>query len=787
MIYSLNWLKDYVDISISTQELADKLSLAGLEVEGITYIGEQLHNIYTGKIEKIVPHPNADKLVITSTRINDTVHQIVTGATNIFEGAIVPVALPGSTIANGTTLKQAVLRGVDSFGMLCSESELGVSDASAGIWILPTDTPIGVDFITYAGLKDDLIEISILPNRGDCQSIIGLAREIASLLSTSVRYPSIEFTPNDVQSNITATVLDTQRCPYYTIREINTITQADSPLWMQRRLQISGIRPINAIVDITNFVLLECGQPLHAFDSTKLSSNAITIRNANDNELFKALNGDTKQLTSSDVVIADSTQPIALAGVMGGSTTEVDSTTCSILLESAFFDPIAVRRTSFKHNLRTESSIRFEKTVDFHAVEFASNRAAHLLESICNATISNSIVSICNQDYPLFETKHIKFDLSAINQFLGSSLTETDVLNCLTSLGFTLNDSKLSVPSWRAHDIDSMPCIAEEIARIYGFDNLPIHPYATSIIQDKAPYYQQLIKDISRFLSSKGLNETNTFPMISESDISSIGLDATQYPTLKNPLTIEASIMRPSLLPSLLHVVRHNSNRGQKTGHYFEIAKTYSQSTEDIYLTIVLTGSELSNDFRSPSTIAFHTIKRLAEELISNHIPHVSCKESTSPPSYAHPTYYMSINHRKNSIGEIGQLHPKTTGKFEITAPVFYMTLNISYVSGLAPITPQFKAFSRFPSTRRDISLLAPKHCTYADIVAAIQKFKHKFLVDYFIFDLFESESIGSDNRSLGIAFIYQNQEETLGVEKVNKLHDYFVKKLTETLPITIR
>jgi len=787
MKYSRRWLNEFVSITLPTEELADKLSLAGLEVESIETVGDQIDKIYTGKIEKIAPHPDADKLVITSTRINDDVYQIVTGATNISEGDIVPVALPGSTIANGMTLKEVKLRGVPSFGMLCSETELGVSDESAGIWILPPETPVGVDFIDYAWLKDEIIEIGILPNRGDCQSILGLAREISALIGQPLKTPDISFKTTKHTRDVSIAIEEDQLCPKYTARSISNVAVSPSPLWMQRKLQLSEIRPINNLVDITNYVLLECGQPLHSFDEQKLSSTTLKVRLANDNEPFVTLDGENKSLRSTDLIVCDGDKPIALAGVMGGKNSDVDDNTTSIILEAAFFDPTSTRRTSNKHNLRSESSIRFEKTVDFKSVEFSSHRACHLYQTLCHASIDETLYEYTNDNYALNQQKTLDFSLESINNFLGSTLSMDDVERCLTPLGFIIEDTAIHIPSWRAHDIEAMPCIAEEIARVFGYDFLPTHPYTHPCIQDKPNHEHIVIKTLASFLANQGLNETNTFPMIARSDIEKIHLNPDDYPTLKNPLTIEASIMRPSLIPSLMHVLKHNTHREQTDMRVFEIAKTFTRDSETMTLTLLLTGNPVQNNFSSSETMSFSTIKGLGAALIEAVAPQLSLAPTEDIPSIYHPKQCLALGSRKETVGHLGQLHPSLCAAFDVNQEVYFLTLNVSSLARFRRTTPTFEPFSKFPSTRRDIAFIIPKSFAYHQLEKSINQYKHKFLKGFYIFDTFESDSIGEDHISLGIAFIYQQKEGTLAVEKVNKIHDKFTQKLLADLPVKTR
>lgn len=782
MKFSLNWLKEKIEIKDTPEALAEKLTLAGLEVEGLDPIGEKLQSIITGKIEKISPHPDADKLVICQINLgNPERSQIVTGATNIKEGDIVPVSIPGAVLANGMKIKPAKLRGVDSHGMLCSETELGVAEEAEGIWILPQDTPVGIDFIAHAELKDTLLDIAILPNRGDCQSINGLAREIATILNQSKQTPSPQAHPN-AQTHpklvsgsheppaITITI-NSNACPLYAARIIKSIPKTNTPLWMIRKLQLAGIRPISFLVDITNYILLETGQPLHAFDLKKLSGNKIEIRNAKDTESINTLDGNTHKLTPETLIIADAAGPQAIAGVMGGKDTEVDTTTTDILLEAAAFLPAAVRKSELTHGLRTESAVRFEKGIDEAAVIDALNRATALILELAGGEAQD--LQTAGESDATKQT--LPYDLNKINSLLGTTIAEKEAESILARLGYKIEANKIQIPTWKTRSVHVWQDIADEIARIHGLDNITTTIPQDRIIQAKNTPEESLIKAAHNTLKVLGLSEIITFPMIGEGDFKKLGLSTKNAPKLTNPLTPEESIMRPSLLPSLLKVYLHNHHRQASNLKLYEIANVFPDpQTEHTQIAGLLTGHE------------FTQAKGLLQNLLSALVIQVSEFKKANVQVF-HPGKSAELNIGDATIGSLGVLHPAILDGDNITEELIYFELNLPDLLTVPRKDIKYAPISTHPTTRRDIALLTSEELNYGEIEAIIQKEKAKTCKDYFLFDTYHSKELGENKKSLAIAFIYQANDRTLSDDEVNNAHQKLIDKLSATLPITIR
>ncbi|MFT5171719.1 MAG: phenylalanyl-tRNA synthetase beta chain, partial [Candidatus Marinamargulisbacteria bacterium] len=757
-------------------------------------IGEKLSHICTGKILEIEKHPDADKLVITKISDGKLTHQIVTGANNIAVGDIVPVSLPGAVLANGMKIKEAKLRGIPSSGMLCSEVELGVSDSASGIWILPEDTPVGIDFIEFASLKDTILDIAILPNRGDCMSMLGLAREVSVLLDTPLKSLNTEVNESDTQLAFELDVQAPNLCPIYTARIIEGVKMNETPLWMKRRLEVSGLRPIDLLVDITNYVLLEMGQPLHAFDFNQVAKKRIVVRESEEKESFITLDEENRSMPVNTVMIADGERAVAIGGIMGGINSGVTAKTQTLLLESAFFHAPSVRQSMTRLHLRTESSIRFEKGVDFKQIERASNRAAHLYQTLADAKIVGPISRQVSTTYKLFEDQCITYSPEAVNHILGTQIDNKKQTTILKTLGFswTKDNESAVVPSWRIHDNTTLQCLAEEVARQVGFDNIPEKlPLSSAIIKPKSKQLKQSDSLADTFVK-QGFYQVNTYPMVSAASLEQLGL--TGDLVFKNPMTPEEAILRPDLLPSLLKVLNFNLKRQNDNIRIFEIGKVFSGSadaiSEPLHCAALITGGLLPASFfendKPLRELTFTHLKGIALTLVDT-LGVYDISWSPSDKLTLHPIKSAALKSGKTIIGTIGFIHPKLQNQLGIEEQVGYIDLDLTVISSLSPRPKRYRSIPKYPSTRRDIAILAPATLTYSEIEAIIRQKKPKLVKEFYLFDHFQSEKIGADKKSLAIAFVYQDSTQTLSDKQVNQSHDKFCKALTDNLPIEIR
>ena len=697
-------------------------------------------------------------MVITQISTGNATHQIVTGATNIAVHDIVPVSLPGAVLANGTAINAQPLRGIDSHGMLCSELELGVSDAADGIWILPADTPIGVDFVAYASLSDTLLDISILPNRGDALSMIGLAREIATLTQETVRYPHCP-TPNarpDTQIHIH---VESSNCMAYQASTLSISVQP-SPIWMQRRLALCDIKPINNVVDITNYVLLEMGQPMHAFDQQRLNADSIVVRQAKPKESIALLDGQSVALTQDDLVIATEDEPIALAGVMGGLTSSIQAETSHIVLESAQFNPTTIRQTAKRYNCRTDSAIRFEKSIDPCAYTQATHRAIDLLTTHASAVYGSTTQYESNP----YESRTIAWSSKAINTLLGTDLSQSSMMQYLTGLGFDITATTAGVPSWRHADVMGLADLAEEVIRCHGIDHIENAPLR--MVGPMSPNPHQATDTLKNHLASLGFSEAVCMPMIAESDCDQLAIEVSQRVIIQNPISSEESIMQPHGLPALLRVARHNWHHQHQQSRLFECTTVF-QRTESGYQEIPICHGIMVG------TVDFFELKRVLVSLC----PKLTYHSFTEPPAYWHPGQSAWLS--GSSRGECGIVHPRVSNAYDLPT-VAYWSIELP----IAPTASEYQAFSRYPSITRDIAVVLPKATAYADLLASIQHLRLSDLVSVSLFDYFESkEKLGDGVKSIGLSLTYQSPKKTLEDGRVNRMHARVIEHLLADFP----
>ena len=575
----MSWINEFVDIDcITPREYSNALTMSGSMVEGVEQQGENIINVVTGRIIKIEPHPDADKLVVCQADVGDEVVQIVTGAKNMKEGDYVAVAKDGATLPNGK-IKKGKLRGIESCGMMCSEDELGLKqDRADGIMILEGEPPLGIDIRDYLGINEKIVEFEITSNRPDCLSVIGLARETAATFDKqlSVKTPVVKEVDDSIKNYIAAEVKDEKLCPRYSCRVVKNIKIRPSPSWMQKRLEACGIRAINNIVDITNYVMLEYGQPMHGFDLRTISGGKIIVRRAKDGEIMKTLDGEEHKLDSETLVIADAEKPIALAGVMGGENSEISDDTTAIVFESANFNGMAVRTAAKKAGIRTESSSRFEKGLDINNVSAALDRACELITELGAGEVTAGVIDICAPASPI---KTLPLNADYINGFLGTNIERDFMVKALTSLDFKVNGDTIAVPSYRG-DIEGEADIAEEVARIYGYNNIPSTLYAGETTLGGKNEKQTAEDLIRNTLVSLGLYEIITYSFVSPKIYNKLNIPKDDYIEISNPLGEELSIMRTTGIASALEALAVNYNQRNEEAFLFELATTYHKGGE---------------------------------------------------------------------------------------------------------------------------------------------------------------------------------------------------------------
>ena len=796
MLLWWKWLKEYIDLSdITPEELAKKLTLAGIEVEGIFKLSDAT-NLVVGHVVDKIKHPEADKLSVCQVDLGDSIEQIVCGAPNVDKGQKVVVAKIGAHLPGGIKIKKAKLRGVESNGMICSLRELGIENKlipqefQNGIVVLDNDAPVGKDALSYLGFDEPVFELSLTPNRSDCLSMYGLVHEIGAILNRPVKLDSPKPTIT-IDKDFTVQILS-KDCSLYYAKKVKGVKVRRSPQWLQSTLIACGIRPINNVVDITNYVMMELGQPLHAFDLNKLQANQIVVRNAYKGESIITLDGIERELVETDLVITDGVRPIALAGVMGGENTEIDDKTTDVLLESAVFNPIAVRNTYKRLNLRSESSLRFEKQVDPARTLLAIQRAAELLVELADGTIDDSVAYA---EVSKKEPVTIRLPLKKVNNVLGISLTKEVVSECLERLQFPyIFDAETFVVtvSTRRNDITIPEDLIEEIIRIYGYEHLELTLPKMNTSGSLTPKQKKLrlIKDV---LLSCGLTEVMTYSLTSPS-LNQRFLDKTyQSISLRNPMSEDRSVMRLSLIPHLLQVVNYNQARKWEDVFIFEIGNRYyfegDNPKEELLLSGALSGEIVESRWQKfVSPVDFYYVKGILENLFERLgvLPKIQFMQNTEPVGDFHPGKTANILLDGEVIGVIGAVHPNTLQDFDIKE-TYVFEINLEPLFKVETAALVYNPISRFPFVQRDIAVVVDKDLTSESIVKVIKEKSKGILKSVEVFDVYQGEHIEQGKKSVALSLIFEDKEKTLTDEEVNTVYETIIKHLETELNAVLR
>ncbi|SDK75167.1 phenylalanine--tRNA ligase subunit beta [Natronincola ferrireducens] len=796
MLVPIEWLKQYVNINMETKELCDRMTMSGSKVEEVKKIGIGIKGVVIGVIEEIAPHPNADKLVVTKVNVGNEKLQIVTGATNITVGDYVPVALNGANLPGGVKIKRGKLRGEASEGMLISQDELGISksvipeDMKDGIWILDQQYPLGENFVKAINLEDEIIEFEITSNRPDCLSMIGIAREVAATIGSTLRYPEVNVSEVQEEASAKAKVIieDTEGCQRYVARVIEDVVIKPSPQWMQKRLAKAGIRPINNIVDITNYVMLEYGQPLHAFDMDYVDNNTIVVKKATNDETFKTLDGIERKLKDSMTMICDTNKTLAIAGVMGGEESEITNDTKNILLESAYFNPEATRLTSKQLGLRTEASARFEKGQDPNIARLAADRACQLIEELGAGKILRGAVDV----YPVGK-KAIERNIrpQRINDLLGTELTNEEMINILKTLEITAEDKGntlvVTVPTYRI-DLDQEADFVEEIGRIFGYDRIPATMAKGSIVAGRKTN-GQIIEDITKeALNAMGLNEVLTYSFISPKSADKIRLGENSikrnFITLLNPLGDETSVMRTSLLPNLLEVMARNFNRKVEGFRGFELGRIFiskpdgSKKLPHELLNVVI-GMYGEEDF--------FTLKGVVEGLLER----LGIKGHSYQVEKHHPTFHPgrcgNIIYGEQMIGILGEIHPEVMENYGINKKCYCAELDFELLLQLTRLDTMYEPLPKYPAITRDFAVVVKEDTLVQEIEDIILKNGGEMLESYKLFDVYQGNQVAEGYKSVAYTLTYRHKNRTLKDEEVNTVHEKILVNIKEILGGTLR
>ena len=793
---SLQWMNEYVplDLNRPAQELADELTQAGIPVEEVLSMDPGLKKIYTGKIIEITKHPDADKLQVCQVQClsedgEEITKQIVTAATNVAVGQIVPVAYHKSRLADGTEIKKGKLRGVVSEGMFCSVAEFGISsdlvrpEEAQGIYIFPEGTPIGLDIKEALMLDDTVYEFELTANRADCFSMVGLSREFGIMTNQKALFPVIMVNENgeSIEGKASVAIEAHDLCTRFTSRLVTNVTIEPSPLWMQNRLRNSGIRPINNVVDVTNYVMLELGQPMHAYDYDCVADHTLIARRAKAGETLTTLDGNERELNESMLIIADTKGPIGVAGVMGGLTSEVTDKTTNVLFEAAVFNGPSIRRTSKALGMRSEASGRFERGVNHKYTAYAIDRAAQLLQQICpSCKVSVGVIDV----YPEpVEQRTVTFTAEQINDYLGTSIEKDRMVDILTKLEFGITESgdtiEALVPTWR-DDVTVMPDIAEEVARIVSYDNIaPTIPVAILSSGGMTPK-KALTKEVTHYLAHAGLSQIITFSFMHKDGLTNMMLPEgdnryTAIPIL-NPISEEFPYMRTTLVPAVIEAAKRNIAQQNKDLWLFETANVYEPKalplTEVPHERPMACGIMMGKVTEAAWNQAqrdtdFYDVKGVVDGLLAK-LGLTQYDIQPSSESYYHPGVSAHYTVNGVTIANYGELHPQVVKNFDLSGKVYMFEIDLEAVLSITVPPFRYQSFSKFPGTSRDLAIVAPVSVTSGDIVALIKEHGGEYLESVSIFDVYEGEHIEAGYRSLAYNLQFRSMEGTLNDEDID-------------------
>ena len=796
MRLTLNWLKDYVDIDLDPEPLGRLLTMAGLEVEALEPLGHGLDGVVTARVASVEKHPDADRLTVCRVDTGRGEAEVVCGAPNVREGMITAYAPPGIRLPDGPAVKETRIRGQASCGILLAEDEMGLTDDHSGLMELPGEPVPGTPLNHAVPVEDWAFEIGLTPNRPDCTSVIGVAREVAALTGKALRRPEIPAQGGDrstIEEHTRVTVEDDEGCPRYSAGIVWKVEIGPSPFWLRYRLHSSGVRSINNVVDVTNFVLLECGQPLHAFDYHRLHENRIVVRRAGEGETFVTLDGQERALTAGDLVICDGREPVGLAGVMGGLNSEIQEDTRAVLVESACFDPLTIRRTSKRLGLLTEASYRFERGVDIEGTVWALRRSMQLLAELAGGTIESGVID----EYPRpWKGREIPVRVDKTNALLGTQISSDAMAGHLSALEMEVrreggNRLLVTPPACRV-DLLREVDLVEEVARMEGFDRIPVTQPPIRPEDEPDPPEVRLGDRIRETMTGFGFSEVITFSFVSEEAPDMLG--APRDSLLRNavrllkPLTQEQAVMRTTLLPGLLQSAQTNIAHGERDLKLFEWGKRFfpregSELPEErLALAAVLTGSWSRKSLhRAERAVDFYDAKGVLEALCEDlGVPEPVFRRGETPPAYR-PEKTAQLLLSRAPAGWVGEIDPAVAERFELgPEPAFLMELDIPALQAAMPEFRRFQGYARFPAVLRDLCVVVDAGVESERVRRIIADEKLVESVD--IFDLYRGDQIAPSEKALTFRIRFRSPERTLKGREINALHDKIVQKIEKQL-----
>jgi len=797
MIVSLSWLQDYVSIEWDTDRLADALTMIGLEVDSVTDRYDHLKQVIVGRIESVEPHPNADKLKLCQVATGDKTLSIVCGAPNVAEGMLSPVALPGTQFVDGTVLEKSTIRGEVSEGMLCSEVELGLGVDRSGIMDLGNGHAAGISIREVLNLSDAVIEVDLTPNRPDCLSLIGVAREIAAIQNAPLSRPEIPSAPTEgnIEELTSVTIEDPEHCPRYTAKMVLDVTVGPSPFWLQDRLMSVGLRPINNIVDVTNFVMMETGQPLHAFDYDFLAENRIVVRTAKEGEPFVSLDGKEHRLSSDMLMICDGEKPVGIGGIMGGQNSEINEATTRVLIESAYFNPASIRRTAKTLGMGTDASHRFERGVDPQGSLMANERAAQLIAELGGGTLVGGEIDANPIPH---QRSRILFSVGKTNRVLGTNLGRDAMADLLKSIEFSVEPVdddvfKVIVPSFRV-DVSRPEDLMEEIARLSGYNNIsettPLIPAEGRPLSPTLRFREKMRELMVGFGFSEAINYS--FSANRSGDLLRLAEDDPRRRTLAilNPLTEDQAVMRTSLIPGLLDAMRRNIAQQNRTVRLFEVGKVFiSRGQNELPEEIEMAGGLWFGAQQAGSWLAidtpcdFYDMKGVVESLLAGF--NVTMEEFTAMPdsacNYTRTGHTAEILIDGEVIGLVGEVTPEVLAHFDLEQPAFIFEIDSHQLMNKTPTEIQAKPLPKFPATARDITLIVDRDLKSIRILDDVRNSGEVLVESVQLFDVFEGDPIPQGKKSLSFRITYRSGSQTLEDEQINRIHRDLSEKLIQS------
>ncbi len=796
---SVEWLKEYSDIDVNAIELGDVLTMTGSKVETIEQKGNDIKNVVVGKILEIKKHPDADKLVVTKVDIGNETIQIVTGADNIKENDIVPIAKDGSELPGGVKIKKGQLRGIDSCGMMCSVGELGLElsdypgQIEHGIMILDKslEKELGKDIVEILNLKEDIIDFEITPNRPDCLSIEGLGRETAVTLNKEFKNPRKNIDELKIEDKkdlegLTVDITAPDLCYRYIARIVKNVKIGSSPEWMKRRLKACGVRSINNIVDITNYVMLEMGQPMHAFDINSIEGKHITVRRAKNGEIITTLDEQERKLDENDLVISDEKKAVAIAGVMGGLNSEIEQDTKTVVFESAVFNGGSVRKTAKKVGLRTESSSRFEKGLSAENALRAINRAVELVELIGAGEVVDGKIDV----YPTKQKiNKIPLEVERINNLLGIKLSKQEMIDTLEKLEIKVENDMAIAPYFRM-DLEFVSDIAEEILRFYGYDNLEttlVNADTTIGIRNKEQKIQKKIREV---LVNSGLSEIYTYGFVSEKDLekSNIQEELKKYAiTIQNPLSDDYKLMRPTTVPSMMQILANNANKKNQNVKLFDISRNYKNINNEVQNGEVPLQEDILTIGMYGEDVDFYTLKGLIENVLETiSVNRYDIEKEAENNSY-HPGRCANLKVGIDTIATIGEVHPEVLMNYDIEKRAYLAEVNVTKLVKYARENKKYVEVPKFPAVERDIAVIVDETVEVGKIEKIITKKGKKQLESVKLFDIYRDDKIGENKKSVAYSLIFRDKNKTLSDDEINVAMENIIAELKKEVGAELR